>query len=194
MENWLPVLHDVSDLLDDLSTDTAFMTSPAILSGGTGGELPYPPPLSVEEYIVFHLPKIDAGRFAIMRTGEAFAMCAGFEERETALAGWFKRWTHWEGRQCPTVETHANCMVMPFTRSYEEVAYEDQLAFLTMQLHNDAVVPEGVSLNMWCGGCDLHGERLINNHVYWAKQIDVEIGFRQHHKEWRRLFLDWQNV
>lgn len=49
------------------------------------------------------------------------------------------------------MEAHAAFMDITFIRSYEEVVYEGRLASLMTQLHADAVVPEGVSLDLWCG-------------------------------------------
>lgn len=67
------------------------MCTPKNPSGGTGGELRYPPSYSVEDYIRLHALEIDARRFAIVQTGEALAMRAGLEKRKTVIAGWLGR-------------------------------------------------------------------------------------------------------
>lgn len=134
----------------------------------------------MEEYIRVHLSTIDAARCAIMPAAEALVMDGGFEEWETALAGSFKRWKHWAGRRDPTVETNADCIDIPFIRSYEEVSNEGPLAALMTRLRNDEVVPKGVSFDLWCVGSDLREEWYVDNHVYSAKDDDFEIHFRRH--------------
>lgn len=71
------------------------------------------------------------------------------EKRETAFAGWFKRCKHCGERQDLTAETHTDFRDISFFRSYDEVTYEGRLAALMMRLRNDAVVPEGISLDLW---------------------------------------------
>lgn len=57
------------------------------------------------------------------------------------------------------------------------------------QLRNIAVVLERFPFHLWCGGSDLRAEWFVENHVYYAKDMDFGIRFRQHHEELRRLFL-----
>lgn len=65
-----------------------------------------------------------------------------------ALAGLFKRWKHSGGRRDLTVEIHAEFMDLPFIRSDENVAYERPISTLMTQLPKDAVVLQGVSLDL----------------------------------------------
>lgn len=91
MESLSRLLAEVSDMLDNVSTNTAFVRAFAIPSGGTGGQLLYPSQYTVEEYIRLHIPEFDARRFVILPTGDAFTMRAGLEDREMVLAGFSKR-------------------------------------------------------------------------------------------------------
>lgn len=120
MEIWYRLPAAVFDLLEDVSTDTASMGTTATLSGGTGGEPRYLLPYIVEEYICPYTPKLDAGRFAIIPTGEVFLMRAGLEEQETAFAGWVRKRKHWGRKWDLTVETYADYMDIPFIRSFDE--------------------------------------------------------------------------
>lgn len=86
VENWFRIPSDSSDLLDNVSTGTVSMGTPATPSGGKAGKLRFLPPYNVEEYIHLHLPKIDARSFAIMPSGEMFVMRTCPEEQETAFA------------------------------------------------------------------------------------------------------------
>lgn len=52
------------------------------LSGGTDGEIKYLRPNSVKEYILLHVPKINARRFVIMATEDTVFIRASFDERE----------------------------------------------------------------------------------------------------------------
>lgn len=81
------LLCDVSELLKDVSKDTALMDTPGTSLGGTGRELRYQPPSSIEEYVLLHAIKNDASRFALKK---AFTMSAGYQEQDMAFACWFK--------------------------------------------------------------------------------------------------------
>lgn len=94
MENSFWLLADVSNLLDDVPTDTASMGTLASPSHGTFDKLRYLPQYSVVEYIRFHIAKIGARPSAIMPTGEAFGMPACLKERDTAFTGWSRRCKH----------------------------------------------------------------------------------------------------
>lgn len=61
-------------------------------------------------------------------------------------------------------------------------------------LRAKAVVPEGASLDLWRGRPNLREEWFPDNKAYWARKIDFEMRFRQHHEKWRPLFLGWYNV
>lgn len=71
MWNWFWLLSDVPDFLDEALIDNALMCTREAPSGGTGSELRYPPPYSVEEYFCLHVPTIDALWFATMLSGQA---------------------------------------------------------------------------------------------------------------------------
>lgn len=74
-------------MLNNISIDTVSMGTPVTPSDGTGGDLLYAPPYSVEEFICIHVPKIDARRFLMMPAGEVFVVRAGPEDRQAAFAG-----------------------------------------------------------------------------------------------------------
>lgn len=58
---------DVFDMFSDISTNTvSFVSSVGAQPPDTGGRPLYPSPCSVQDYIWFHVPKIDAHRIAIM--------------------------------------------------------------------------------------------------------------------------------
>lgn len=84
-------LAGVSHLLDDVLTDIVYMGTHGTPSGGTGGELWYPQPNSVEKYIHLHITKIDPRLLATVLSGEAFAMCTSYDKTEETIAGWIKR-------------------------------------------------------------------------------------------------------
>lgn len=65
--------------------------------GENDGELPYPAPYRMEEYIRLCFPRIDARLFGRVCTEKAFVMRAGLEERVTSFYGWFKTWNICEG-------------------------------------------------------------------------------------------------
>lgn len=92
MENSFSPRAYVSNLLNNLSTDTAAMGTPVTQWGATGDRLRYLPSYILEEYIRLPVPKIDARQLAIVPTCEVSAMLDGFDERATVFAGWFKRW------------------------------------------------------------------------------------------------------
>lgn len=85
-------------------------------------------------------------------------------------------------------------MDMPFIPSYEEIAYEDLLARLMTRLRNDALFPKGVFLYFWCSRSYLLKEWFLENNIYWARNIDVEISFREHQEEWSQMFVGWNIV
>lgn len=82
MKNLFRLLAEVSDLLHNVSIDTAFMVIPATASSVAGGELRYPPRVRVEESIRLHRTSTDSRRFAIIPTRKMFVMCVSFDERE----------------------------------------------------------------------------------------------------------------
>lgn len=98
-------------------------------------------------------------------------MCASPGERQTGFAGWFKRLRHQGRIRDPTVETQADIMDMPFIRTFEEVAFEEQLASLKTQLRNDAVVPEVNCFDLWCGESDLPEEWFVDNPFLEQKKL-----------------------
>lgn len=67
------------------------MVTPVTTIGATGDKPRYPRQCGVEEYINLNVPKINLFRFEIVLNKETFLICAGFEEPETAYAGWIKR-------------------------------------------------------------------------------------------------------
>lgn len=67
------------------------MGSPGMPLGRTGGELWYPQPHSNKEYIRLHAAKMDVSGFAVMLTGEALTLSAGYEKGEMSLADWVKQ-------------------------------------------------------------------------------------------------------
>lgn len=101
-------------MLEDVSTDSASISTSATPSGGIGGELRHPPSYSAEEYICRQAPKIDARPLAIKPTRELFTMRTVLEEREKAFAGWFTKCNRWAGRRGPTVVTNPDFMNMAY--------------------------------------------------------------------------------
>lgn len=77
--NWLCLLADVSNLLDNVPTKTALMCSPGTPSCSTEGEREYPPPYNVEQYIRFHVSITEAHLFEISLTGEVSTICVVYE-------------------------------------------------------------------------------------------------------------------
>lgn len=73
---------EVSDLVDDVLTDTTSMGTAVTLPGGSGDELQYPQPWTVKEYICLHVQKIEAYQFVIMPFGESCTMCVGYVEQQ----------------------------------------------------------------------------------------------------------------
>lgn len=157
MANWFSLFADISDSLQNVSTDTASMSTPATTSLGTRGELRYSSPCNEDKNVRLYVSKIDAHWFAIMETEEAFVMRAGLTEQETAFEGWFKKWKHWRGGRDRTVETLADFIDMPLIRSYEVVAYKGGFASLMTYLRGAVVVPESVSLDLFSSRSDLRG-------------------------------------
>lgn len=72
IENYFGLPAHGFGLIDDGTTDTACMGTPATLLGGTGDELRYAPPYGVEEYFRPHGPNTDARWSATMPTGRRF--------------------------------------------------------------------------------------------------------------------------
>lgn len=62
------------------------------------------------------------------------------------------------------------------------------------QLREDVVVPESVTNALWCGRSGLRTECFVDNGVYYARDFEFEIRFRQYQKERCRLFAGWQSV
>lgn len=85
MDNWFPLLPDVSDLLGDVPTDSASMDTPAAPSGGAGSEYQYPLPYSLDEYMRLHITKIGARCYVIISNRETFVLRVGPEGRETVF-------------------------------------------------------------------------------------------------------------
>lgn len=59
---------------------------------GACKERRYPPPCSVEDNIQSHVLKRNTRPFAITQSSQTFTIRAGYEEPETAYAGWYMRW------------------------------------------------------------------------------------------------------
>lgn len=91
MKNWFLHLADFSDLFHDAPTNTiSLMGTLKAHSCGADDKLRYPLPYSVEDYIWFQVPKIDARWFAIMPLGSADTLRVGYEQRETTISSWYK--------------------------------------------------------------------------------------------------------
>lgn len=58
----------------------------------------------------------------------------GYAKRETAYAGWYKRWEQWSWRRNRNAETHALVKVILYEQSYEKVECEGRLSSSMMQL------------------------------------------------------------
>lgn len=124
MENWFSLPADVSNLLDNVLTDTVSMGTPEISSGRTCGELWYQLPYSAAKYTWLHVAKIDTSWLAIMPPGDSCTIYAGYEEWEILFSSWIKRCKHWDGGLNQTDETHALLMNVHFVQMYEEVQYK----------------------------------------------------------------------
>lgn len=74
-------------------------------------------------------------------------------------------------------------MDMLFISFYEEFDLKGRAALFTSKLYADDLVQEIVSLELWCGGSDLHKERFVDYDAYWLMNIDLGICFRQHQEE-----------
>lgn len=64
MGNLFRLLTDVSELVDDVSTDAASMSTSVAQPVGTFDVLQYPLPYRVEEYSRLHVTRIDQRLFA----------------------------------------------------------------------------------------------------------------------------------
>lgn len=106
MHNWFRLLAYDLNLPDDVLLVTALMDTPGMQSVWTFGVLRYPPVYSFENYISLHVINMNKRQLAIMPSIQAFTMRAGFDEKETAIAGWCKRWKHKDGRQDTTAGIH----------------------------------------------------------------------------------------
>lgn len=51
----------------------------------------------------------------------------------------------------------------------------------------------GVITDLFLGMFDMREERFLDSLVYWAKDVDFEIRFRQPQKACRRLFVAWRS-
>lgn len=118
------LLADVLNLPDDNRKSTALTCTSVTPSGGAGRELRHVPPYVVEEYILFHVPKVDAHRFLIMSTREVFTMCASFEKGKKAFVGLFKRCKHQAGKRMLLPKLMHQYMYILFVRSYDKFVYD----------------------------------------------------------------------
>lgn len=123
MEKWSRFLSDDIDFFDDVSKDTASMSTPATRSSATGGEHRYPSQYSADDHVSLHVLEIAVRRFAIMPMRVAFLTKAGIKQ-------WKRRLqadsidgdiSEWEGSNYCDVFSF---MDMWFIPSYEEVEYE----------------------------------------------------------------------
>lgn len=62
------------------------------------------------------------------------------------------------------------------------------------RLRADRAVPETATFDLWSSAFYLREEWFVDNHVYWAKDIDFEIRLHQHQEEWRRVLVGGHNV
>lgn len=84
--NWLRHPAGLSDLLNNVSRDTAFLDTAVLPFSVSDEELWYPSMYIVKEYVRFHVPKIDARRLTIVLTEEVFVRHASIEKQEVDMA------------------------------------------------------------------------------------------------------------
>lgn len=62
------------------------------------------------------------------------------------------------------------------------------------RLAADGVVLEAVTLDPWYSGFDTTEKMIVNNQVYWAKDIDFKIRFVRYQEDFVRLFVEYDKV
>lgn len=124
MEIWFLLLTDTFDRLDDVSVDIALMRAPETPLVRAGGELRYPPLYRVEDLIGFPVPKVDARRFKMMRSGEPLSIRSVYVEWEAVFSGWRNSQKHYYGGRDPTAKPHGPLIDVSVLNLFEEVEFE----------------------------------------------------------------------